>query len=88
VRITALAWLVYDLTNSPFMLGTVTFANTIPTMLLSLFGGVLADRSEKRTLLIVTQFCFMAMAAVLAILTLAGRIEVWRHSPAHPSMPP
>jgi MFS family permease len=77
VRITALAWLVYDLTNSPFMLGTVTFANTIPTMLLSLFGGVLADRSEKRTLLIVTQFCFMAMAAVLAVLTLAGRIEVW-----------
>ncbi len=77
VRITALSWLIYDMTGSALMLGTVTFANTIPTMLLSLFGGALADRSEKRHLLIVTQGCFMAMAAVLAVLTLTGHIEVW-----------
>jgi MFS family permease len=77
MRITALSWLVYDMTGSPFMLGTVTFANTIPTMLLALHGGALADRSEKRTLLIATQVCFMALAAVLAFLTLTGRIEVW-----------
>ncbi|MDR7542646.1 MAG: MFS transporter [Armatimonadota bacterium] len=77
MRITALSWLVYDMTRSPLMLGTVTFANTIPTMLLALFGGALADRSEKRYLLLITQACFMAMAAVLAVLTLSGRIEVW-----------
>ncbi|MDR7419217.1 MAG: MFS transporter [Armatimonadota bacterium] len=77
VRITALSWLVYDMTGSPLMLGTVTFANTIPTMLLSLFGGALADRSEKRYVMIATQVGFMAMAAGLAVLTLTGRIEVW-----------
>jgi MFS family permease len=59
------------------MLGTVMFANTVPTMLLTLHGGALADRSEKRTLLIATQMCFMALAVALAILTLTGRIEVW-----------
>jgi MFS family permease len=77
MRITALSWLVYDLTGSPLMLGTVTFANTIPTMLLALFGGALADRSEKRTLLLGTQVAFMLMAGSLAVLTLSGRIEVW-----------
>lgn len=77
MRITALAWLIYDMTGSPLMLGTVTFANTIPTMLLALFGGALADRSEKRYVLIVTQACFMATAAVLAVLTLTGHIQVW-----------
>lgn len=77
MRITALAWLIYDMTGSPLMLGTVTFASTIPTMLLTVFGGALADRSEKRYVLIVTQACFMATAVVLAILTLTGHIQVW-----------
>jgi MFS family permease len=77
MRITALAWLIYDMTGSPLMLGTVTFANTIPTMLLAVFGGVLADRSDKRAVLLVTQASFMATAGILALLTLAGRIEVW-----------
>ncbi len=77
MQITAQSWLVYDLTGSPFMLGTVTFFNTIPTMLLTLFGGAIADRSEKRHLLIATQSTFMASAIVLAALTLTGRIAVW-----------
>lgn len=77
VQITAQSWLVYDLTGSPFMLGTVTLANTIPTMLLGLFGGVIADRSEKRHLLIATQSTFMIVSIALAALTLTGRITVW-----------
>lgn len=78
MRTTALSWLVYDLTGSPFMLGMVTFANTVPTMLFSLVGGAVADRAEKRTLLLGTQSAFMAIAAALAVLTLAGRIDVWQ----------
>ncbi|MDR7513105.1 MAG: MFS transporter, partial [Armatimonadota bacterium] len=78
MRITALSWLVYDLTGSPLALGAVTFANTVPTMLLALFGGAVADRAEKRTLLLGTQAVFMAIAASLAILTLTGRIDVWQ----------
>ncbi|HET8678958.1 MAG TPA: MFS transporter, partial [bacterium] len=77
MRITAQAWLVYDLTGSPFMLGAVMLANTIPTMLLGVFGGVIADRSEKRHLLIGTQAVFMMVAITLALLTLTGRITVW-----------
>ncbi|MGH2402860.1 MAG: MFS transporter [bacterium] len=77
VQITAQSWLVYDLTGSPLMLGTVTLANTIPTMLLGLFGGVIADRSEKRHLLIATQSTFMLVSIILAALTLTGRISVW-----------
>ncbi|MDR7484832.1 MAG: MFS transporter [Armatimonadota bacterium] len=77
IQITAQQWLVYDLTGSALMLGTVTFANTVPTMLLTLFGGAVADRSEKRHLLIGTQSVFMAVSVVLALLTLAGRIAVW-----------
>ncbi len=77
MKVTALAWLVYDLTGSPLMLGTVTFAQTLPTMVLSLVGGALADRSEKRHALVATQATFLAVAATLAFLTLTGRIEVW-----------
>ncbi len=77
IQITAQSWLVYDLTGSPFMLGMVALANTIPTMVLALFGGVIADRSEKRHLLIATQSTFMAVSVVLALLTLTGRIAVW-----------
>lgn len=77
MRITAQSWLVYDITGSPFMLGAVTMINTLPTMLLGLLGGAVADRSEKRHLLIGTQGVFMAVAVALAVLTLTGRIEVW-----------
>jgi MFS family permease len=77
IQITAQQWLVYDLTGSPLMLGTVTMANTIPTMMLALVGGVIADRSEKRHLLMATQSTFMLVAAVLAALTLSGRIAIW-----------
>lgn len=75
---TALSWLVYDLTGSPLMLGTVMMVSTIPTMLLALVGGVVADRSEKRHLLLASQGTFMAISMVLAVLTLTGRIEVWQ----------
>lgn len=75
---TALSWLVYDLTGSPLMLGTVMMVNTIPTMLLTLVGGVIADRSEKRHLLLASQGTFMAISMALAVLTLTARIEVWQ----------
>jgi MFS family permease len=77
MQITAHSWLIYDLTRSPLMLGTVTFVNTIPTLMLTWFGGAIADRSEKRHLLLMSQTTFMAVAVVLAVLTLTGRIAVW-----------
>jgi len=65
----ALSWLVFQLTNSAFLLGVVGFLSSIPIFVLSLFGGVLADRINKRNILIFTQIAFMLLAFLLAVLT-------------------
>ncbi|MBM3243284.1 MAG: MFS transporter [Candidatus Omnitrophica bacterium] len=65
----AQSWLVFQLTNSALLLGIVGFLNSIPVLALSLFGGVLADRVNKRTILITTQILFMFLAFILAVLT-------------------
>jgi MFS family permease len=65
----AQSWLVFQLTHSAFLLGLVGFLSTIPLLLFSLFGGVLADRMNKKKILIVTQSAFMVLAFLLAALT-------------------
>ncbi len=72
----AQAWLVYQLTGSAFLLGTVSFLQALPALFLSLLGGVLADRVERRMLMIVTQTAAMLLAFVLAGLALAGVVRV------------
>ncbi|MDD4954147.1 MAG: MFS transporter [Candidatus Omnitrophica bacterium] len=69
IQITAQSWLVFQLTNSVFLLGVVGFLNSLPVFLLSLFGGLLADRHQKRIILITTQTVFMLLAFLLAALT-------------------
>mgnify|MGYP001574438469 FL=1 len=69
IQIVAQSWLVFQLTNSAFLLGVVGFLSSIPVFLLSLFGGVLADRLNKRNILIATQSAFMLLAFLLAALT-------------------
>ncbi|MFH1458421.1 MAG: MFS transporter [Candidatus Omnitrophota bacterium] len=69
IQIVAQSWLVFELTHSAFLLGVVGFLSTIPVFLLSLFGGVLADRMNKRNILIATQTAFMMLAFLLAVLT-------------------
>jgi MFS family permease len=73
----ALAWLVYRLTGSPFMLGLVTFAGNIPILFLAPFGGVWSDRLNRRRAMLLTQALSLLQAAVLAGLTFAGLVEVW-----------
>src|SRR5215212_7603316 len=63
---TALSWLVYDLTGSKFLLGAITAIGSAPMMIFSIWGGVLADRYPKRSILIVTQVFEMVFAFVLA----------------------
>lgn len=65
----AQSWLVFELTNSSFLLGLVGFLNTIPVLIFCLFGGVLADRFSKRNILLTTQVAFMLLAFLLAVLT-------------------
>jgi MFS family permease len=69
IQATAQSWLVFELTKSSFLLGLVGFLSSIPMFLLSLFGGVVADRINKRTILIFTQVSFMVLAFLLAALT-------------------
>lgn len=73
----ALAWLVYRLTGSPFMLGLASFVGHIPILFLAPLGGLWADRFDRRRTMLVTQALSLGQAAVLAGLTFAGSIEVW-----------
>lgn len=73
----AQSWLVFRLTNSSFLLGAVGFASQIPVFLLGPFGGHLADRRNRRTILVITQTLAMFLALILAALTLTHRVHEW-----------
>jgi MFS family permease len=70
------AWLVYRLTGSSLLLGTVAFAGQIPVFLLAPVGGMAADRWNRRTIVIATQISSMILAFILAFLTLTKRVTV------------
>src|SRR6202012_668577 len=72
----ATAWLVYRLTKSSLLLGTVSFAGQIPPFLLAPLAGVLVDRWNRRQVLIWTQALSMVQSLLLAALTFSGRITV------------
>ena len=71
------AWLVYRLTGSSLLLGTVAFAGQIPVFLLAPIGGMVADRWNRHRVVIATQATSMVLAGILAVLTLTGRVKVW-----------
>ncbi|GAC1642808.1 MAG: MFS transporter [Ktedonobacteraceae bacterium] len=70
-------WQVLQLTHSALLLGLVTLAATIPNLLFSLFGGVLVDRWDRRSVLFCTQAIYMTTALLLGILTTLHSITVW-----------
>jgi MFS family permease len=70
------AWLVYRLTGSSLLLGTVTFAGQLPVLLISPFAGLVADRLNRRKIVITTQFASMIIAGILAGLTLSRHVTV------------
>lgn len=70
-------WLVYSLSHSPFLLGLTSFAGAIPVFFFSAFGGTIADRFDRRRMLLLTQSLACLQSAVLAILTLGHWIQVW-----------
>lgn len=74
---TAQGYLVYELTQSAAYLGIVAFANGFPTLLLSLYGGVIADRISKRKLIMIAQGSMMILAFLLAFLTFTGWVQPW-----------
>jgi MFS family permease len=77
MQMVAQSWLVYRLTGSSFLLGSVGFASQIPVFLLAFIGGSVADRYNRHKIVIGTQIASMVLAFVLAILTLTNAIQVW-----------
>ncbi len=73
----AQSWLVLELSNSPFLLGVDAFLGEIPILLFSLLGGVAADRTDRRRLLLASQVVQMSSAFLLALLVALGVVKVW-----------
>jgi MFS family permease len=73
----AQSWLVFQLSGSAFMLGLDNFLGEIPIFLLALYAGVVADRMDRRRLLVGSQLLQMICAFTLAVLIGLGRVEVW-----------
>jgi predicted MFS family arabinose efflux permease len=77
MQIVAQGWLIYRLSHSSFLLGLDQFLAGIPIFLFSLIGGVVADRTERRRILIISQYIQMASAAILTGLVATGFVQVW-----------
>jgi MFS family permease len=73
----AQSWLVYRLTGSSLLLGVVSFAGQIPVFPMAPLAGMVADRWNRRTIVIITQTASMILAFILAGLTLTKRVTVW-----------
>lgn len=74
---TAQAWLILELTHSPLMLGLLLTVQFLPNLLLQPLGGLVADRWNKRTILMLTQSCFAVVAGVLGITVGLGAARAW-----------
>lgn len=72
----AMGWLVFRLTNSALLLGVVGFAGQIPSLLITPFAGVYADKVDRRKVLVTTQAISMMIALALSFLILTNRIQV------------
>lgn len=77
MQTTGQAWLVLQMTHSAWLLGVVGALQFLPVMLLSLFGGVIADRVPKRKLLLFTQSFATAQAIILWVLVFSGTVQLW-----------
>ncbi|MFY9676172.1 MAG: MFS transporter [Terriglobales bacterium] len=77
MQIVAQGWLIYRLSHSAFLLALDQFLGGIPIFLFSLIGGVVADRVERRRILLGSQWVQMASAGLLTILVIMGRVHVW-----------
>ena len=74
---TAQAWLVLDLTGTPAALALVTIAQALPVTILTLFAGILIDRSQSRKLLVIVQLVISVETAIMAALVLTNTVQYW-----------
>jgi len=77
MELVAQGWLILQLTDSPFMLGLTGLAHAIPTIVLTLVGGVIADRTDRRRIMILAQGTTACVFFGLATLIVTGLVQVW-----------
>jgi MFS family permease len=75
---TAQGWLVYQLTGSKALLGVVAAAASAPMLLFSTWGGWIADRYPKRSVIVVTQLCSMCLSLAMAVLVFTKIVQPWQ----------
>ena len=78
MQIVAQGWLIYRLSHSAFLLALDQFLGGIPIFLFSLIGGVIADRIERRKILLMSQYVQMTSATLLTFLVATGTVHVWQ----------
>ncbi len=78
MQIVAQGWLIYRLSHSAFLLALDQFLAGLPIFLFSLVGGVIADRIERRRILLGSQWVQMASAGILTVLVATGVVHVWQ----------
>jgi predicted MFS family arabinose efflux permease len=77
MQIVAQGWLIYRLSHSAYLLGLDQFLAGLPIFLFTIIGGVVADRAERRKILLISQWVQMASAATLTVLVAMGLTHVW-----------
>ncbi len=78
MQMTAQSWLVLSLTHSATALGVIVALQTLPVLLLAPYGGVIADRVDKRRMMIGLQSAMGVQALILGVLTVTGEVRVWQ----------
>jgi MFS family permease len=77
MQMAAQSWLVLSLTGSATMLGVIVALQTLPVLLLGPYGGVVADRIDKRRLMVILQIAMGVQALILGVLTVTGAVRLW-----------
>jgi MFS family permease len=74
---TAVAWILYELTNSPLLLGLSGLARAVPMIAFTLIGGAVADRAPRRMLLLLTESAMLVVSLAVGWLAAAGQLQFW-----------
>src|SRR5688572_24353046 len=75
---TGAVWIAYELSRDPLVLGLLGIVRAVPNLILTPFAGVIADRFDQRTVVLVTQVAGLVTSLALGLLLLAGRLELWQ----------
>lgn len=77
IQLTAVSWIIYDMTHSPFQLGLNGLFRALPTIAFALIGGAVADRVPRRLLMLCTETTMLFTALAIGIVTATGHLQVW-----------